>query len=308
MENLESLRAFVRVVEVGSFSAAGRQLDMAPSSVSRQINEIENQLTARLFHRTTRKLSLTEAGQIYYERVVTILQELDEARLAVSHNNDAPSGIIRITAPTGLCRRHIVPAIAAYQELYPGVKVIIQVSDQYIDIVDEGMDLAIRVGQLSDSSLVAKKIADARIVICASPKYIKENGAPKVPENLLGHRCINLGSHYRSYVWKFKSNQGNKPIKVSGSVVVDDGEALVAAAIAGLGIISVPHWIVGGELKQGILKEILKKHPITPNESPIYAVYPHQSHLPPKVRTFIDFLVNRFRKECRWDCSANYKI
>ena len=308
MENLESLRAFVRVVEVGSFSAAGRQLDMAPSSVSRQINEIENQLAARLFHRTTRKLSLTEAGQIYYERVVTILQELDEARLAVSHIDGAPSGIIRITAPTGLCRRHIVPAIAAYQEQYPGVKVMMQVSDQYVDIVNEGVDLAIRVGQLSDSSLIAKKIADARIVVCASPKYIKENGVPKVPENLLGHRCINLGSHYRSHVWKFKSNQGNKPIKVSGSIVVDDGESLVAAATAGLGIISVPHWIVGGELKQGILKEILKKYPITPNVSPIYAVYPHQRHLPPKVRTFIDFLVNRFRKECRWDCSANYKI
>ena len=308
MENLESLRSFVRVVETGSFSAAGRQLDIAPSSVSRQINEIENQLGARLFHRTTRKLNLTEAGVIFHDHATNILQAVDEAELAVSQIDGAPSGVLRVTAPAGLSRRHIIPAIAAYQEQYPAVKITVIVSDKYLDIVDEGIDLAIRVGELSDSSFIAKKIADARIVKCASPKYLKENGIPKVPENLLGHSCINFGSHYRSHIWKFKNDRGTIPIKVSGPIVVDDGESLVASAIAGLGIICVPHWLVGGELKQGILKEILKKHEISPNTSPIYAVYPHQKHLPLKVRSFLDFLTDRFRKEYRWDCSANYDL
>ncbi|MCZ6565324.1 MAG: LysR family transcriptional regulator [Gammaproteobacteria bacterium] len=308
MENIESLRAFVRVVEVGSFSEAGRQLDMAPSSVSRQINEIEETIGARLFHRTTRKLSLTEAGRTYHERIVQILQDLDEAGLAVSQLDGSPSGVLRITAPAGLNRRHIIPAVAEFREKYPAVKVMLLVTDQYLDIVDEGLDLAIRIGQLSDSSLVVKKIADARRVVCASPKYLKVKGIPKVPENLLGHSCINFGSHYRSYVWTFKSGKGKKAIKVSGSLVVDDGESLVAAAVSGQGIIAVPHWLVGGELKQGLLKEILTEHPLVPQDSPIYVVYPHHRHLPPKVRFFIDFIANKFRNECKWDCSAYYHV
>lgn len=306
MENIAALRALVRVVESGSFSEAGRQMDMAPSSVSRQINEIEEDLGVRLFHRTTRKLSLTEAGQNYHDQITKILEDLDEAKLAVSQQDNTPRGVLRITAPTGLSRRHIIPAIAEFQEKYPAVNVMLQVTDQLIDIVDEGIDLAIRIGQLSDSSLIAKKICDARRVVCASPKYLNEKGTPKVPENLLGHNTINFGTHHRNYVWTFKTGNSTKTIKVSGPLVVNEGESLVSSASAGQGIIAVPHWLVGGELKQGILKEILRKYPIIPNESPLYAVYPHHRHLPPKVRCFIDFITDRFRKECKWDCSSNY--
>jgi DNA-binding transcriptional LysR family regulator len=300
MDTIGGMRIFSRVVEAGSFSAAGRQLGAAPSSVSRQINELENDLGARLFHRTTRKLSLTEAGQLYYERASRILIDVDEAKLALSEIGGAPSGILRVTVAASLARLHIMPALADFQSTFPAVKVAVSVTDRMVDLVQEGFDLAIRVGRPRDSSLVARKIGSGRRIVCASPAYLKKAGTPQVPADLANHNCLTFRTHAGSNVWSFRLGKGTLNVRVSGSLFADDGESLVAAAMAGLGLILLPAWLVGVELGEGRLLEVLPEFQIIPKDTPLYALYPHQRHLPPKVRVFIDFLVERFAGETKW--------
>ncbi len=300
MDTIGGMRIFSRVVEAGSFSAAGRQLGAAPSSVSRQINELENDLGARLFHRTTRKLSLTEAGQLYYERASRILIDVDEAKLALSEIGGAPSGILRVTVAASLARLHIMPALADFQSTFPAVKVAVSVTDRMVDLVQEGFDLAIRVGRPRDSSLVARKIGSGRRIVCASPAYLKKAGTPQVPADLANHNCLTFRTHPGSNVWSFRLGRGTLNVRVSGSLFADDGESLVAAAMAGLGLILLPAWLVGVELGEGRLLEVLPEFQIIPKDTPLYALYPHQRHLPPKVRVFIDFLVERFAGETKW--------
>ncbi|MEE8210533.1 MAG: LysR family transcriptional regulator [Acidiferrobacterales bacterium] len=305
MDSVAGMRIFVRVVDSGSFSAAGRQLDVAPSSVSRQINELEEELGARLFHRTTRKLSLTEAGQLYYERAARILMEVDEAKLALSQMDGTPSGILRLTVAASIARLHIVPALTAFQQKFPAVKIVLAVTDRLVDLVDEGFDLGIRVGRPRDSSLVARKIGSGRRIVCASPAYLRKAGTLQVPADLVNHNCLTFRAHPGSNVWSFKARKGTSNIRVSGSLFADDGEALVAAAVAGAGLILMPAWLVGMYIRQGQLREVLPKFQVAPKDTPLYALYPHQRHLPPKVRAFIDFLVERFAREVGWDGSAS---
>ena len=186
MDSVAGMRVLVRVVDTGGFSAAARQIGVAPSSISRQINELESELGVRLFHRTTRKLSLTEAGQIYYERAGRIITDVDEARLAVSELG-SPTGILRVTIPTGIGRGLIVSVIPAFLERYPGVRIVLSMTDYMVDLVAGGFDVGIRVGQLSDSSLKARKIGESRRVVCASPDYLKQSGTPRRPAELEDH-------------------------------------------------------------------------------------------------------------------------
>ncbi len=299
MDSVAGMRMFTRVVEAGSFSAAGRQLDVAPSSVSRQINELEESLGVRLFQRTTRKLSLTEAGQIYYERATRIVTDVDEARLAVSQLDGTPTGILRLSVPGSLSRRHIVPALVVFQEKYPNIEVVLLASDQVVDMIEQRIDLTIRLGALSDSSLIARKIGVARRIVCASENYLKKAGIPKKPEDLKDHNCLTYRSHPGTNVWKFQGAGSTSEARVSGNLFANDGESLVAAAVAGHGIILVPEWLVGCELEDGSLQEILPKFKAIPKETPLYAIYPRQRHLPPKVRAFIDYMVERFANKQR---------
>lgn len=298
------MRVFARVVETGSFSAAGRDLGVAPSSVSRSVADLEAALGARLFQRTTRKLSLTEAGRLYHDRAARILLDVEEARLAVGQLTDAPSGLLRISLPASLASRHLIPALAAFQARYPAVKAAVAVTDRLSDLVDEGFDLALRIGTLEESSLVARKLGAARRVLCASPAYLAGHGLPESPNDLAGHSCILLRSHPGASAWTFKPRGGPKEertlVRVSGTLIADDGPALVAAAVAGLGLALVPRWLAGAELARGELRAVLTDHASDPAETPLYAVYPSQPHLPPKVRAFIDFLVERFRGEAEW--------
>lgn len=300
MDSVAGMRIFARVVETGSFSAAGRQLGMAPSSVSRRISELEFDLGAHLFYRTTRKLSLTEAGRLYYERASRILIDVDEARLAVSQLDGAPSGILKVTVPASVARLHVAPALAAFHRRCPAVQTVLSVTDRVVDLVEEGFDLAIRVGRLRDSSLVARKIGSARRVVCASPGYLDRAGVPREPAELAGHGCLTLRSHPGTNAWRFGGVKGPSVVRVSGSLFADDGEVLSAAAVAGLGLVLVPLWLVGHEIDRGRLREVLREFPPDPSTTPLYAVYPHQRHLPPKVRAFIDFLVERFAAETEW--------
>ena len=295
METIAGLRIFIRVVEAGSFSEAGRQLGMAPSSISRQINELEDSLGSRLFQRTTRKLSLTEAGELYSEHATRIVTEIDEAKLALSQLDGTPTGILRLNVPGSLSRRYIVPAIIAFQEKFPGVEIVLLASDQVIDMIEHRIDLTIRLGSLKDSSLVARKIASGRRVTCASTEYLNKIGDLKTPDDLAKHNCLTFRSNPGSNVWKFKDAKGiTSEVSVSGNLYANDAESLVAAAVAGHGIILVPEWPVRCELKEGLLQELLTSYSSIPKEIPMYALYPRQRHLPPKVRAFIDFMVERF--------------
>jgi DNA-binding transcriptional LysR family regulator len=300
MDTIGGMRIFSRVVEAGSFSAAGRQLGVAPSSVSRQINDLEDDLSTRLFHRTTRKLSLTEAGQLYYQRVSKILIDVDEAKLALLEMGGAPSGILRITVAGSVARRHIVPAVTAFQQKFTAVKVVVSVTDRLVNLVEEGFDLAIRVDPSRDANLVGRKIGSGRRIICASPAYLKNAGTPQAPADLVNHNCLTFRQHPGSNVWRFRVGKGTSDVRASGNLFADDGESLVAAAVAGLGLILMPAWLVGSEINKGRLVEMLPKFRVVPKESALYALYPHQRHLPPKVRVFIDFLVARFAGETKW--------
>ena len=297
METIAGLRIFVRVVEAGSFSETGRQLGMAASSISRQINDLENSLGSSLFQRTTRNLSLTEAGELYYERATRIVTEIDEAKLAVSQLDGKPSGILRLNVPGSLSRRYVVPSIVAFQKKYPAVEIVLLASDQVLDMIENRIDLTIRLGNLNDSSLIARKLGSGRRVICASTSYLKKMKPPKSPDDLTQHNCLIFRTNPGSNTWKFKNKKGViSEVRASGNLYANDGESLVAAAVEGHGIIYVPEWLVACELNSGALIELLTNYSSVPKETPLYALYPRQQHLPPKVRAFIDFIVEQFSK------------
>ncbi|MEE8342310.1 MAG: LysR family transcriptional regulator [Gammaproteobacteria bacterium] len=294
MDSVAGMRIFVRVVDAGSFSAAGRQLNVAPSSVSRQINDLEEDLGVRLLHRTTRQLSLTEAGHLYYERAARVIMAVDEARLAVSQLGTA-TGILRVTVPTGIGRELVVSAIPEFLNRYPGVRVVLSMTDHVVNIVESEIDVAIRVGQLSDSSLKARKIGESHRVVSASQQYLKKAGTPTTPADLEHHNCLNWREHPGHSVWKFRDREGQYEARVTGNFFALSADALVAAAVAGLGLVLLPDWNIGHELRHKQLEVVLSDYDAVPKLSPIWAVHSHRRHVPPKIRVFIDFLVERFR-------------
>ncbi|MEM1110378.1 MAG: LysR substrate-binding domain-containing protein [Pseudomonadota bacterium] len=291
-ESLTGIRMFERVIESGSFSEAARQLGVAPSSVSRQVSELEDALGVRLFQRSTRRLSLTEAGEIYHEHAARVLSDLDEARLAVSQLDGTPSGILRLSLPGSLSRRLIVPAVAAFQERYPAVEIALVVSDQVLDMIEHRIDVTLRLGALSDSNLVARKLSTAPRRLCASAHYLEKAGTPGTPEQLAQHNCLTFRTGPGSNLWTFYGNgEDTREIQARGRLYANGGESLVAAAVAGQGIILVPGWLVQDELDRGDLQLLLPDWSPVPAETPLYALYPLQRHLAPKVRAFIDFMV-----------------
>ncbi len=295
MDTVAAMRMLVRIVDSGSFSAAARQLGVAPSSVSRQINELEEDLGARLFARTTRKLSLTEAGQLYYERVSNIINEVDEAKLALSQLG-SPSGILRVTVPSGIGRELVVSAVPGFLDKYPAVKIVLSMTDRMVDIVDAGIDVAIRVGRQQDSSFKARRIGESKRVVCASPGYLKKAGIPTTPGDLESHNCITWRDHPGHNIWAFRGADGLSKVRVSGNFFAKNADAIVAATVAGLGVSLLPDCNMGTELRQKQLRAVLEDYDAIPATSPVYAVHAHQRHVPPKIRVFIEFLIEVFAK------------
>ncbi len=293
MDSVAGMRILVRVVDSGSFSAAARHLGVAPSSVSRQINELEEDLGAILFARTTRKLNLTEAGQLYYERASSIINDVDEAKLALSQLG-SPSGILRVTVPSGIGRELVVSAVPAFLDEYPAIKIVLSMTDQMVDIVDAGVDVAIRVGRQQDSSFKARKIGESKRIVCASPEYLKNAGIPRTPADLEQHNCVTWRDHPGHNTWAFRGPDGVSKVRVSGSFFAKSADALVAAAVAGLGLSLLPDWNMGIELRQKQLCAVLTEYEASPVASPVYAVHAHQRYVPPKIRAFIDFLIETF--------------
>ena len=294
------MQLFVRVVETGRLSAAGRTLGLAPSSVSRRMSELEEMLGVRLLQRTTRKLSLTEAGEIYFERCRDIVEAVEEANLLVTERRAGPSGTLRITVPASVARLHIAPAVVAFQKLYPAIRVVINVTDRIVDMIGEGLDVGLRVGPLDDSSLIARKVADARRLVCAAPEYLERAGRPTSPDELSDHACLTFRSHPGSNVWGFRSGNSLAKVRVTGPFFADDGETLVAAACAGVGLVVAPEWLVGVEISNGSLVEVPLDHSPDPETTSLYAVFPPGPYIPPNVRAFVDFLAERFSRDYAW--------
>jgi DNA-binding transcriptional LysR family regulator len=300
MDRLDSMEAFVRVAEAHSFSEAARRLNLSKSVVSRQVSALEADLGARLFHRTTRSLSLTEVGQAYYDRCARILADIDEANLAVSSHQANPRGKLRIAAPMSFGLLHLAPIIPAFLERYPDIEIDMSMNDRFVSLIDEGYDLAVRIGKLGDSSLIARTLAPARRVVCASPAYLAKRGTPLTPSDLNEHCCLTYSNMSLSDEWDFcRANGSRWPVEVNGRLRINNGDALRQAALAGIGVIMQPSFIVGRDLQAGTLTAVLTDY--LAQDVNIHAVYPHNQHLSPKVRAFVDFLAERFGPHPYWD-------
>src|SRR5574341_409012 len=291
MDRFQAIQVFVQVVESMSFVRAAERLNLSTTAVSRQVAELERHLQTRLLQRTTRRISLTETGHAYYERCVQVLAELDEAEREAAQQASEPRGTIRLTTSVNFGTRQVTPAIASFLARHPQVKFDVSLSDRIVDIIEEGFDLAIRIGGTGAQNLVARKLGETRLLACASPAYITGHGAPAAPEDLVRHNCLTY-EYALSDAWRFRDAAGReRTIRVTGSLSSNNGELNAAAAVQGVGITLEPDFIVGAELKSGALVRLLESYEAP--TLPIYAVYPSRRFLPAKVRAFVDFFAER---------------
>ncbi|WP_340115720.1 LysR family transcriptional regulator [Pelagibius sp. 7325] len=303
MPRLDEMEIFAEVVEAEGFSAAARRLGLSKSAVSKQVGRLEDRLGVRLLNRTTRRLSLTEAGATFYDACRRVLDEAASAEQAVSDLAAAPRGLLRLNAPMSFGFLHLGPAIPAFHARYPQITVDAAMNDRFVDLVEEGYDVAIRIGALRDSSLVARRLAPCRAVLCASPDYLARRGHPRRPEDLAGHDCLLYANSANPREWTFHGQRGRQAVAVKGPLIANNGDVLCGAAVAGMGITRLPTFIVGPQLREGRLEVVLPGHPL-PDQG-IHAVYPHGRNLSPKVRVFVDFLADHFGPEPYWDAGLD---
>ena len=295
MDNELALRLFVTVVEENSVSKGGARLNVPQSSASRLLSRLEENLGTRLLQRSTRSLQLTEAGRIYFERARQIVTALDEASAAVRDLSGTPSGLLRVTAPAGFARQYIAPHLVEFSSLYPEINLGLSLQDTVEDLVSLGYDIAIRFGALPDSGLVARNLAGSTLVACASPAYLDQHGAPEQVVDLAARNCLCFRSNPGKNSWSFTLGDQSQSVKVGGSMYSNNGDALMAAALSGYGIIMQPSWTVQIALDSGQLVRILPDHQHGPSSIPIHAVFAHKQHLPPKTRVFVEFMTRKIR-------------
>lgn len=293
MDKLNGMVVFAAVVETGSFTAAARQLGQSKSAVSKQVSKLEDRLGARLLHRTTRQLTLTDVGQAFYERCQRIVEEAEEAELAVTTMQQCPQGRLKVSVPHSFGGRHIVPILPDFMARYTDITVDISFNDRRIDLLEEGFDLAIRVGVLEDSSLIARKISDVRSHVVSAPSYWDKHGRPAHPQDLADHNCFTYANLAMPNIWRFPQPGGDDiSVRVNGRLHSDNGDSSLTVAKAGLGIARLPSFFFcENELNDGSLEEVLVDY--SQARMGAYAVYPDTRHLTTKVRVFIDFLVER---------------
>ncbi|HEX4857926.1 MAG TPA: LysR family transcriptional regulator [Usitatibacteraceae bacterium] len=298
-DRLHAMTVFVHVVEQGGFARAAERLDLSASAASRRVAELESHLGARLLNRTTRRLSLTEAGQAFHERAIQLLADLEEAEATAASATARPKGTIKLTCSVAFGVRHLAPAIGAFQAVHPEVLFDVSLSDRFVDLVEEGVDLAVRIGELGNPALVARRIGQMRLVACAAPAYLQRHGTPRRPEDLVRHNCLSYEYAPTKGQWRFFDRKGTeRRVRIAGSVHANSGEMLASIAAEGVGIALEPDFIVNPLIAAGRLVPILKSHPVP--ETGIYAVYPSRRHLSAKVRAFVDFLAQRFGRQCDW--------
>jgi DNA-binding transcriptional LysR family regulator len=284
IDNLPNLRTFARVVAAGSLSAASREMDLSLAVVSKRLAQLEKELGVRLLQRTTRKQVLTEEGELFYAEVIQVLAALNQAESAVSGRTQDVSGTVRLTAPVEFGRQWLAPAIAAFQRKHPGLLFHLVLSDFIVDLLDAGMDLAIRFGSLADSSLIARPLAPNFRVLCASPAYLKRHGVPRHPSELAQHQCILIGERRRA-VWTFGGEE-ELSVQVTGAILTNDGAAAHALSLEGAGIVRKSIWDVGHDIASGRLKRVLPAYAIS--AAPLNALYPSGRHVPVRVRALLD--------------------
>lgn len=299
MDKLEAMNAFVKVVALGSYAEAGRALGVTRSAVSKAVMELEQLLGARLLDRTTRRVSPTGAGLAYYEQCIDILGRVEETEMQVSRLHDEPRGILRVNAPTSFGALYLGPAIAEFMASYPDLKIELTLNDRFIDPLEEGIDVTVRIGVLQDSSLIARRLAPARRVLVAAPSYLKQHGTPQGPGDLGGHRCLTYGHTTTLRHWDL--TRDGQPIRVAVNSVLcsNNGDVLRATAIAGQGITTLPTFLVGPDIKARRLEVVLPDFP--PIGLGVYALYAPNRYLAAKTRLLIDFLASRFGNPPSWD-------
>jgi DNA-binding transcriptional LysR family regulator len=300
MLKTEEMQAFVQIVNSGTITAAAEQLQLAKSAVSRRLSELEEHIGVELFHRSTRKLSLTDSGRVFYERCVQILDDLTEAENSVSASHRELRGLIKLAAPLSFGVMHLGPAMIAFQQQHPGIHFDIDFNDREVDLIHEGFDVGIRIAELKDSSLIARKLAAISMVTCASPAYLREHGEPQSPAALEEHDCLTYSYLARPEQWRFIDKQGNA-ISVNANEIMtsNNGGFMRDAAVAGLGIIRQPTFIAYEDIARGDLVPILTDYTSSPRNA--YAIYPPTRHLSQRVRQFVDFLVERFEEQPYWE-------
>ncbi|MEX0873297.1 MAG: LysR family transcriptional regulator, partial [Aquisalimonadaceae bacterium] len=301
MDRASEMLIFVRCVEEGSFSAAARAMDMTPSAISKQIRRLEDRLGARLFNRTTRRISLTEIGRDFYERCSRIMAEIELAEESVSSLQDRVTGTLRVSATSAFARGEVLPRIRTFMERYPELKVELELTDRSVDLVEEGVDCAIMLQeQVDDPSLVARKLAVNRRIIVASPSYIARYGAPRTPDDLLNHNCLVLYNVSRFNDWEFEMPDGtHRVIHVAGNFRANTAGALFTACIAGVGVARLSTWLVAPQIRDGQLVQVMPE--FAHEESAYYVLFPQGRHLSRKVRAFVDFLVEQFTPVPPWE-------
>ncbi|MEM7637242.1 MAG: LysR family transcriptional regulator [Pseudomonadota bacterium] len=300
MSYLENIKVFVRVFELGSLSAAGRDQRVSPAVASNRIRELEKYLGVRLFNRTTRKLTPTEHGRVFYDGTVKVLEAVREAEAAVADISGNPKGVIHVTAPLGIGKRLIAPLIPEFQNTYPDVQVRLRLSDRHVDITTEAMDVAFRLGIIEDSNLRMRGLMECRRVICAAPGYMEKRGTPSQPEDLLSgnHNCLLLrfpGS--KEFYWTLQMPEGPARFEVTGQFDSDDGDVLIEWALQGHGIINRPEFEIADHLREGRLVPLLQDTP--PVDAQLACLYPHKRFQDPKVRLFIEFAAQRCQDQIR---------
>ena len=296
---LQEITIFARVVNTGSLSAAARDLGLSPALVSRRLSGLEARLGVRLINRTTRSLHMTDEGAAYYETSTRVLAEIEEADAAVSAGRAEPRGILRVALPASFGNQHVAPLVPRFAARYPDVQIALSLSDRTVNVVEEGFDLAVRIADLADSSLAARKLAPNRRVVCASPAYLQRHGAPRTPEDLAQHNCLTTTDFAMN--WDYRGPDGKAgSARVTGRYACDNWEVLREWAVAGLGVALKSTWDVRRHLEDGSLVSLLPGYTFA-RDVAIYAVYPHRRHLPAKTRAFIEFLAESFGPEPYWD-------
>lgn len=300
MDSLTDISVFVQVVESGSFTAAAERLSLSKSVISKYVTRLEDRLGARLLNRTTRRLSLTEVGRTFYERSERGLQELAEAELEVSRLQGEPRGTLRINAPMSFGVLHIAPVMPGFLRRYPELSVDVNFDDRKVDVIEGGFDVSVRISELGDSSLVARRLGPCRHAVVASTAYLEQHGVPRTPGDLARHNVITYQYQESAREWEF-GLPGEKPVSVSvhGSIQMNNSLALREAVFNGAGIMRAPTFVVGEDIRTGKLQQVLTNYTLP--ELSIYAVFAQRKHLSPKIRAFIDFMSEYISDTPHWD-------
>lgn len=301
MDRFAAMQAFVAVVETGSFVRAGERLGLSATSVSRAVAALEAHLDVRLLYRTTRRVSLTDAGRTYYRYAVDLLADLAEAEAAVSADSRTASGVLRLSAPVTFGVLHLAPLLPRFRQQHPGLTLDLSLDDRITDLVEEGRDLAVRISrELLATTLVARPLTSTQLVVCAAPSYLARFGAPQSPEELGRHQCLLYSYADQAGQWAFRAPDGSvHHVAVKGVMIANNGDVLRLAALAGEGIVVQPSFIVGDDLLSGRLVPLLQDYALPPLK--VYAVYPGRRHLPAKVRLFIEFLKAAWGEPPPWE-------